>query len=86
VANIQSQIKRNRQNETRRMRNKTVRSTLKTELKRFNAAASDGDRESAEQAFARASRRLDKAAEKGIVHRNYAANKKSRMAKKLAGL
>ena len=86
MANIASQIKRNRQNERRRQRNKTVRSALKTYLKRFSTAVDEGDAQRAEQAFAEASRRLDKAAEKGVVHRNYAANHKSRMAKRLGSL
>lgn len=86
MANIQSQIKRNRQNERRRRRNKTVRSTLKTHLKEFRTAAAEGDRTRAEERFAAAARQLDKAATKGVVHRNYAANHKSRMAKRLQSL
>lgn len=86
MANIASQEKRNRQNESRRRRNKTVRSTLKTRLKQFSTAVAEGDRERAEQRFAAAARQLDKAAGKGVVHRNYAANHKSRMAKRLQSL
>jgi small subunit ribosomal protein S20 len=86
MANIQSQIKRNRQNETRRARNKRVRSALKTDVRRFREAAEAGDKDAATAAFAVASRSLDKAATKGIVHRNTAANRKSGMAQQLAKL
>lgn len=84
MANIKSQIKRNRQNEARHERNKTVRSKLKTELKQFESAVAAGEKEAAEAAFAVATRSLDKAATKGVIHTNKAANKKSRMAKRLA--
>ena len=83
MANIQSQIKRNRQMLKRRGRNKAVKSELKTYMKRFHAAADAGERDEAQQAFADASQKLDKAAGKGVVHANYAANKKSRMATRL---
>lgn len=86
MANIPSQMKRNRQNETRRARNKRVRSALKTDIRRFREAAEAGDKEAATAAFAVASRSLDKAATKGIVHRNTAANRKSGMAQQLAKL
>jgi small subunit ribosomal protein S20 len=86
MANIVSQIKRNRQALVRRQRNKAVRSTLKTYQKRFSAAAASGDRESAEQAYREAARKLDKAVSKGVVHANYAANHKSQMAKHLQTL
>ena len=86
MANIASQIKRNRQNERARLRNKAERSALKTDLKKFSSAVSDGDAEAARSTFRAASRRLDKAASKGVVHANFAANKKSKMAKKLAEL
>jgi small subunit ribosomal protein S20 len=86
MANIQSQIKRNRQNERRRQRNKTVRSELRTHLRKFRLAVDGGDRAAAETQFQAAARKLDKAAEKGVVHRNFAATKKSRMAKRLSSL
>ena len=86
MANIASQIKRNRQNERRHARNKAVRSALKTELKKFHVAVGEGDADVAGTQFRAASRRLDKAVSKGVVHANYAANKKSKMAKKLAEL
>ena len=83
MANIKSQIKRNRQNEAARQRNKSVRSALKTRLKRFEQAAQSGDSAVAEEEFRAASRALDVAAAKGVIHKNKAANKKSRLAKKL---
>lgn len=86
MANIASQIKRNRQNETRRQRNKPVRTALKTHLKRFRLAAEAGDREAAQAAFHTAGRQLDKAAQAGVVHRNFAANHKSKMAQRLNAL
>lgn len=84
MANIQSQIKRNRQNIARRERNKAVRSALKTYRKKFHSALESGDADAAQEAFRVAARQLDKAAQKGVVHRNYAANHKSKMAKRLA--
>ncbi len=86
MANIASQIKRNRQNETRRQRNKQVRSKLKTDIRRFRDVAETGDLDAATEAYRTAARSLDKAASKGIVHRNTAANRKSGMAKQLAAL
>ncbi|MFU8839306.1 MAG: 30S ribosomal protein S20 [Nitriliruptoraceae bacterium] len=86
MANIASQIKRNRQNETRRQRNKQVRSKLKTDVRRFREAADAADLEAASEAYQVAARSLDKAASKGIVHRNTAANRKSGMAKRLSDL
>jgi small subunit ribosomal protein S20 len=81
MANIKSQIKRNRQNERRRMHNKVARSELKTRVKRaaegLEAGADDaGDRVRAAQ------KRLGKAAEKGIVHKNQAARRTSRLMKR----
>ena len=86
MANIKSQIKRNRQNEAAHERNKAVRSRLKTRIKHFRVAADAGDKDAAETAYHVAARELDKAATKGVIHANNAANKKSRMAKKLAAL
>jgi small subunit ribosomal protein S20 len=86
MANIKSQIKRNRQNEARHERNKAVRSRLKTFSRRFSTAVEAGDREAAEAAYLTTARALDKAATKGVIHKNNAANKKSRMAKKLQSL
>jgi small subunit ribosomal protein S20 len=85
VANIKSQIKRNLQNDKRHERNKAVRSSLKTAVRRFREAADAGNVDQAREHFAVASRKLDKAASKGVIHANQAANKKSSMAKRLAG-
>lgn len=83
MANIKSQIKRNRQNEIRRQRNRSVRSLLKTRTRRFMEAVDAGDQAAAEAAYRDAAREYDKAASKGVIHRNKAANKKARLAKRL---
>ena len=86
MANIKSQIKRNKTNERRRQRNVAVKSALKTAVRRFRTAADAGDAEAAAAALQVASKQLDKAASKGIIHKNQAANRKSGMAKQYAGL
>jgi small subunit ribosomal protein S20 len=86
VANIKSQIKRNRQNEKARLRNKSVKSSLKTAIRKFNAATEAGDTEKAAVLLRDASRQLDKAVSKGVIHKNQAANRKSAIAKRMAGL
>ena len=83
MANIKSQIKRNRQNEAQRVRNKGVRSALKTRVKRFEEVVASGDSEAAHKEYLIAAQALDKAASAGIIHKNKAANKKSRLAKRL---
>ncbi len=80
MANIKSQIKRIRTNEKARLRNKSVKSSLKTSIRKFRTAADGGDREAALLALHDASRALDKAASAGVIHPNQAANKKSAMA------
>jgi small subunit ribosomal protein S20 len=80
VANIKSQIKRIRTNEKARLRNKSVKSSLKTAIRSFRTAADAGDKDAALTAMTAASRQLDKAASKGVIHANQAANKKSAMA------
>jgi small subunit ribosomal protein S20 len=80
VANIKSQIKRIRTNEAARLRNKSVKSSLKTAVRRFREAADAGNREAALAAMTSAARELDKAVSKGVIHKNQAANKKSAMA------
>ena len=80
MANIKSQIKRNRQNEVARVRNKGVKSELKTAVRRFREAADSGDVEATTTALRSASKLLDKAASKGVVHANQAANRKAAMA------
>jgi len=82
VANIKSQIKRNRTNEQARLRNKSVKSALKTAVRKFREAAAAGDAEAAGSAMRTAARQLDKAASKGVIHANQAANRKSAMAKR----
>ena len=86
MANIKSQIKRIRTNEAARLRNKSVKSSLKTAIRHFREAADSGDRDAALAALANASRRLDKAASKGVIHPNHAANKKSAMAQRANAL
>ena len=85
MANIKSQIKRNKQNEARRLRNKAVRSELKTRVKVAVKAGETGGDDTAEKARL-AVKRLDMAAAKGVIHKNAAARKKSRLAKQLARL
>jgi len=86
VANIKSQIKRNRQNEAAHQRNKSVKSALKTAVRQFREAATGGDQERARELAQVASRKLDKAASAGVIHKNQAANRKSAIAKKAASL
>ena len=86
MANIRSQIKRNRQNEKRRLRNKSVKSSLKTAVRKFNETAATGDSEAATALLRDASRKPDKAVSKGVIHKNQAANRKSAIAKRLASL
>ena len=86
MANIKSQIKRNRTNEKARLRNKAVKSSLKTAVRKFREAADAGDAAAAAEALARqATRALDKAASKGVIHKNQAANRKSAIASRAAG-
>jgi small subunit ribosomal protein S20 len=80
VANIKSQIKRIRTNEAARLRNKSVKSALKTAVRRVRSAADAGDKATAQTELAAASRSLDKAASKGVIHPNQAANRKSALA------
>jgi len=86
VANIKSQIKRNRQNDAARERNKAVRSALKTAVRRFHEAADAGNAAEAKTLAATAGQKLDRAASKGVIHKNQAANRKSAIAKKAASL
>ncbi len=79
MANIKSQVKRIRTNERRRLRNQSVKSALRTAIRQFREAVAAGDKEKAGLTLVEASRKLDKAAGKGVIHRNQAANKKSAM-------
>ncbi|TSE00034.1 30S ribosomal protein S20 [Skermania sp. ID1734] len=80
MANIKSQVKRNRTNEIARQRNQSVKSALRTAIRSFREAAAAGDKDKANTALLAASRKLDKAASKGVIHKNQAANKKSALA------
>lgn len=86
MANIKSQIKRNRTNEVARLRNKAVKSELKTHVRRVREAVAAGDKEAATTALRSAATKLDKAVSKGVIHSNQAANRKSALAKAVAGL
>ena len=86
MANIKSQIKRNKQNEKRHQRNKAVKSELKTLVRKFREAAEAGDKDTASTLAHEAGRKLDKAASKGVIHKNQAANRKSAIFKKAASL
>ena len=83
MANIASQIKRNKQNEKRRIRNKAVRSELRTRVKAAESAATEGAEDIVE-ATRLAMKRIDKAAAKGVIHKNEASRGMSRLAKRLA--
>ena len=86
MANIKSQIKRNKQNEKRRLRNRMYRGTARSAIKEARAAFKDENPEEAQAAAMEAISRLDKAAQKGVIHKNNAARRKSRLMKHLAAL
>jgi small subunit ribosomal protein S20 len=86
VANIKSQIKRILTNKKAQERNKAVKSELKTAIRATRAAITAGDKDKAVASLAVASKKLDKAVSKGVVHKNQAANKKSAIAKQVAKL
>ena len=86
MANIKSQIKRNRTNEASRLRNKSTKSALKTHVRKFREAAEAGDATAAVELAKAATRALDKAASKGVIHQNQAANRKSAIASRAAEL
>jgi small subunit ribosomal protein S20 len=86
VANIKSQIKRNKQNEKRHQRNKAAKSALRTYVRKFREAADAGNVDEASEALRVACRQLDKAASKGVIHKNQAANRKSAITKRLADM
>ena len=86
MANIKSQIKRNRQNEKARARNKVVRTRTRSMVKQFEAAVEAGDKDAAEEAYRVATAALDKAANRHVMHANAVSRKKSRLAKRLASL
>jgi small subunit ribosomal protein S20 len=82
MANIKSQIKRNRQNEARRVRNKSINSSLKTSVKKVEAAATAG--EDTAEPMRQAQAKIDSAVSKGVLHKKTAARKKSRLAKRVS--
>ena len=86
MANIKSQIKRIRTNEKAQERNKAVKSEVKTRRPRTREAIAAGDKEQATTALRAATKKLDKAASKGVIHKNQAANRKSAIAKQVAAL
>ena len=86
MANIQSQKKRIRTNEKARLRNKDVKSSLKTAVRKFREAADAGDATAAAALAREANRALDKAAGNGVIHQNQAANRKSAISKRVAAL
>ena len=86
MANIKSQIKRIGTNKKAQERNKAVKSELKTSIRAAREAISAGDKKAAETALLKASKMLDKAASKGVIHQNNAANRKSSLAKQVAAL
>ena len=86
MANTKSQKKRIRTNERARLRNQAIKSALRTDIRAFREAAEAGDKEKATEALRVASRALDKAVSKGVIHKNQAANKKSAMAQQTNAL
>ena len=86
MANIKSQIKRIKTNEKARQRNQSVKSSLKTAIRKARVAIESGDTAKAQELTRAASRQLDKAVSKGVIHANQAANKKSALAKKVNDL
>ena len=86
MANIKSQIKRIKTNEKAHQRNKAVKSELRTQVRKFREAVESGNVEEATVAMRTASRKLDKAVAKGVIHKNQAANRKSAISKRLAEL
>jgi small subunit ribosomal protein S20 len=86
VANIKSQKKRILTNEKARLRNKDVKSSVKTAVRKFREAADAGDTAAATALAREANRALDKAASKGVIHKKQAANRKSSISKRAAAL
>jgi small subunit ribosomal protein S20 len=83
VANIKSQEKRIKTNERRRLRNQSVKSSLRTAVRGLREAIDTGDKDKAGTLLVETSRKLDQAASKGVIHKNQAANKKSALARSL---
>lgn len=83
MANIKSQKKRIKTNEKRRVRNQAVKSELKTMVRKTREAVEVGDKDLAEESLKKTSRKLDVAVSKGVIHRNQAANRKSKLSKRV---
>jgi small subunit ribosomal protein S20 len=83
LANIKSAIKRVKTNDARRVHNAQIKSAMRTAVKNFEALVTNQDADNAKAAYATASKKIDKAARKGIIHKNAAARQKSRLAKQL---
>lgn len=86
MANIKSQIKRIKTNEKATLRNKAVKSELKTHVRKTREAIASGDKAAASATLQVTSKKLDKAVGKGVIHENQAANRKSSLAKQVAAL
>ena len=86
MANIKSQIKRNKTNQKANDRNRAVKSELRTTVRQAREAIAAGDKDKAQEAVKVAARKLDKAVSKGVLHENQAANRKSAIAKQAAAL
>ncbi|WP_040284193.1 30S ribosomal protein S20 [Tessaracoccus massiliensis] len=86
MANIKSQMKRNKTNEIARLRNKAVKSQLRTHIRNVRNAVADGEADKAAELLVVANRALDKAVSKGVIHKNQAANRKSKIATAVAGI
>ena len=86
MANIKSQIKRNKQNEVARERNKSVKSAVRTAIRKVREAVQSGDKANAAALAVEANRTLDKAVSKGVLHKNQAANRKSGVDKLVSSL
>ncbi len=86
MANIKSQIKRNRQNEKRRVHNRVFRGKARTLVAKARTLVETGEQANSDEAVRQAISALDKAAEKGVIHKNNAARRKSRLMKRLAQL
>ena len=86
MPNTLSAKKRLRQNKARRARNRSIKSSIRTQIKKVSAAVEAGDVEAADQEFVQAARKLDKAGSQRVIHRNTAARYKSRMQKKIKAL
>ena len=84
MANIKSAIKRNKQNEKKRIRNRVVRGSTRTQIRRAQTLIEEGDAKASAEAVVFAISALDKASAKGVIHKNNAARRKSRLMKRLA--